>query len=109
MNKLRVNVNDVLGQLRLKGYYSVDDIDYLIMETNGQMSILASTDCLSKKCKRIPIAIVLDGQIMYENITKYNLSKEKLKLEMEKNKLKLSDIIYGVVDENDKYILYKRN
>ena len=109
MKRLRVNVNDVLGQLRLKGYYNIDDIDYMIMETNGQISILASADCLNKECKRIPIAIVLDGSIMYENIDKYNLSKSKLDMELKKQNLTLKNVIYGAVDENDNYILYKKN
>ncbi len=108
MSRLRVNINDVLGQLRLNGYSNIDDIDYLIMETSGQMSILASADCLTKKCKRLPIPIVLDGQVLYENIDKYNLSKKTLEREMEKLNLKLNDIIYGVVDENDKYLLYQK-
>ena len=109
MKRLRINVNDILGQLRLKGYYNIDDIDYLIMETNGQMSILASADSLTKECKRIPIAIVLDGKIMHENIDKYNLSKSKLEMEMKKQNLSLNNIIYGAVDENDNYLLYKKN
>lgn len=109
MKRLRVNVNDVLGQMRLKGYYNVEDIDYLIMETNGQMSILTSADCLTKECKRIPIAIVLDGKLMYENIEKYNLSKSKLETEMKKQNITLNNVIYAAVDENDSYLIYKKN
>lgn len=109
MKKLRVNVNDILGQLRLKGYSKIDDIDYLIMETNGEISILASADNLNKECKRIPIAIILDGRIMQENIDKYNLSRSKLDMELKKQNLTLKDIIYGAVDENDTYLLYKKN
>ena len=36
MNKLRINMNDILGQMRLKGFYNFEAIDYLIMETNGE-------------------------------------------------------------------------
>ncbi len=109
MKKLRINVNDVLGQLRLKGYYNIEDIDYLIMETNGQVSVLASTGSLEKKCKRMPIAVILDGKIMYDNIDKYNLSRSKLELELKKQNLHLNNVIYGAVDENNKYILYRKN
>ncbi len=109
MKKLRINVNDILGQLRLKGYSNVADIDYLIMETNGQMSVIAQNTILDKKCKRIPIAVILDGQIIRSNIDKYNLSLSKLEFELKKQGLKLNEVIYGIVDENDKYILYKKN
>ncbi len=109
MKKLRVNVNDILGQLRLKGYSNADDIDYLIMETNGQMSVIAPNTLLDKKCKRIPIAVILDGEIMHGNIDKYNLSRANLDFELKNQGLELNEVIYGAVDENNKYILYRKN
>jgi len=108
MNKLRVNINDVLGQMRLKGYYNVEDIDYLIMETNGEISIIGPTESPGVNCKRIPISVVLDSKIMYKNLEKFEIEENKLFKELEKNKLKLNEVIYGFVDENDNFIFYKR-
>lgn len=108
LNKLRVNVNDLLGQMRLKGYYNLEDIDYLIMETNGEISIIAHEDRSGEKCKRIPISIILDGKIMYKNLEKYEVKENKLLNELNKNNLKLKDVIYGFLDEDDKFIFYKR-
>lgn len=108
MNKLRINVNDVLGQMRLKGYYSIENIDYLIMETNGEMSIIAPVEDPGTRCKRIPIATILDGQIMNKNLSKYEISKEDLHKELNKGNLKVKQVIYGFIDENDKFIFYKR-
>ncbi|MBP1926137.1 uncharacterized membrane protein YcaP (DUF421 family) [Sedimentibacter acidaminivorans] len=108
MNKLRVNVNDVLGQMRLKGYYNVEDIDYLIMETNGEMSIIGPTEAPGVKCNRIPISVILDSKVMYKNLEKFKIEENKLDEELRKNNLKLNEIIYGFVDENDKFVFYKR-
>lgn len=108
MNKLRINVNDVLGQMRLKGYYSIEEIDYLIMETNGEMSIIAPDEEPGTKCKRIPIATILDGQIMNKNLSKYNISIGDLQNELKKNNLTPKQVIYGFIDENDKFIFYER-
>jgi len=108
LNKLRVNINDLLGQMRLKGYYNLEDIDYLIMETNGEISIIAHEDRSGEKCKRIPISIILDGKIMYKNLEKYEVKENKLLNELNKNDLKLKDVIYGFLDEDDKFIFYKR-
>lgn len=77
MNKLRVNINDILGQMRLKGFYNIEDIDFLIMETNGEMSIIGPQEKPGVRCKRIPIAVILDGQIMYKNLEKFNVSEKK--------------------------------
>ncbi len=108
MNKLRINVNDVLGQMRLKGYYSVEDIDYLIMETNGEMSIIAPDEKPGTKCKRIPVSVVLDGKIMNKNLEQFEIDSEVLFKEIKKSNIKLEQIIYGFVDENNKFIFYKR-
>lgn len=108
MNKLRINMNDILGQMRLKGYYSFEDIDYLIMETNGDVSIVAPESKTAKRVKRIPIAMILDGKIMYNNMEKFNIPKEQLDKSLKKEKLHYKDVLYGLIDENDKFVFYKR-
>ncbi|MDW5299295.1 MAG: DUF421 domain-containing protein [Sedimentibacter sp.] len=108
MNKLRINVNDVLGQMRLKGYYSIENIDYLIMETNGEMSIIAPDDYPGTRCERIPIATILDGQIMKNNLSKYNISMDDLQKELNKNNIKSEHVLYGFIDEQNKFVFYKR-
>jgi len=108
MNKLRINVNDILGQMRLKGYYNLEDIDYLIMETNGEMSIIAHEEDSGVICKRIPISIVLDAKIMYKNLEKFEIEENKVLNELHKKNLELNEVIYGFLDENDNFIFYKR-
>lgn len=108
MNKLRVSMSDVIGQMRLKGYYNFEDIDYLIMETNGEVSIVAPESKTAKRVKRIPITMILDGRILDNNLEKYNISPELLNKYLEKEKLRAKDILYGFIDENDKFVFYKR-
>lgn len=108
MNKLRINVNDILGQMRLKGFYSFEDIDYVIMETNGDVSIVAPESQTSKRIKRIPVAMILDGKVMYNNLEKFNISKEDLDRSLKKENLRYKDVLYGFIDENDEFIFYKR-
>lgn len=108
MNRLRVDMSDILSQIRLKGYYNFEDIDYVIMETNGDVSVVAPDSQSGKRCKRLPIAVILDGQIMYDNLNKYNISRESLDENLKKKKLKTKDVLYGFVDEDDRFVFYKR-
>ena len=39
----RFNINDLLEELRLKGYFNLSDIQYAILETSGELSILPKT------------------------------------------------------------------
>ena len=39
-NKVRYDINDLLEQCRINGYYDISDIEYAIVEANGELSIL---------------------------------------------------------------------
>lgn len=107
MKRLRINVNDILGQMRLNGYCNLEDIDYIIIETNGDVSIIAA-DANNKRCKRIPISVILDGKVMKKNLQEFNINENDLHKEIEEQNLKIENIIYGFFDETDKFIFYKR-
>ena len=40
MKKLRFNHDDLTEQLRIQGYVRIEDINFAILETNGQLSII---------------------------------------------------------------------
>jgi uncharacterized membrane protein YcaP (DUF421 family) len=44
MRRLRLNTNDLLEQLRAKGYFDVAEVEFALMETNGQLSVLPRAD-----------------------------------------------------------------
>jgi len=45
---------------------------------------------------------------MYDNLNKYNISRESLDENLKKKKLKTKDVLYGFVDEDDRFVFYKR-
>jgi uncharacterized membrane protein YcaP (DUF421 family) len=94
--------------MRLKGYYNFKDIDYVIMETNGDVSIVAPENQSAERIKRIPIAVILDGKVMYNNLERFNITKEDLDKSLKRENLRYKDVLYGFIDENDKFVFYKR-
>ncbi|SMC23782.1 Uncharacterized membrane protein YcaP, DUF421 family [Clostridium acidisoli DSM 12555] len=77
MRAQRLNLNDLLEEIRLKGYYNLEDIEFAILETSGQLSIIPKTELsnttkkdLNVKCSQdtIPITLILDGKINYKNL-----------------------------------------
>lgn len=77
MKNQRLNLNDLFEEIRLQGYYNLEDIEYAILETSGQLSIIPKTN-LSNATKEdlniqtaqdgLPITLILDGKINHKNL-----------------------------------------
>jgi len=94
MHRLRISIEDLTQQLRLKGYPSIADVDYAIMEINGDLSVIpiadkqpltpADTD-LPVQDTHLPVVLVADG-VLYRNnlphagLTELTLKEQLLKL-----------------------------
>lgn len=70
-------VNDLLEELRMKGYYNIEDVEYAILETNGQISVIPKDDNqpvtksdmnIKTKAKTIPAIIISQGRINMDNL-----------------------------------------
>ena len=65
MEKLRITINDLFEQLRLGNCPSISDVEYAVMESNGELSIIAKTDQ-----EKLPVVLISDGTIYEENLEK---------------------------------------
>ena len=70
-------VNDLLEELRMKGYYNIEDVEYAILETNGQISVIPKDDNqpvtksdmnIKTKAKTIPAIIISQGRLNMDNL-----------------------------------------
>lgn len=93
LRKLRYNVNDLLEQLRVKNYFNIADVEYAIMETNGQLSVLSKSQKravqpedlqIQTKYEGLPTTLIIDGEVNYDNLKKVNLDEGWLKTELSK-------------------------
>ncbi|MBU3145464.1 DUF421 domain-containing protein [Clostridium sp. CF012] len=109
----RFNINDLLEELRLKGYFNLSDIQYAILETSGELSILPKTgqsnatkDDLKLKIvqESLPIPLIMDGNVNFKNLK--ILSKDETWLEnlLKKNNIASSkDVFIGIIDSKNKF------
>lgn len=70
MRRLRLNANDLLEQLRAKGFFDLADVEYALMETNGQLSVMPRADkravqpadlALNVRHEQPAITLIVDG------------------------------------------------
>ncbi|MCX7921965.1 MAG: DUF421 domain-containing protein [Clostridia bacterium] len=84
----RLNMDDLTMLLRVNNVFSIRDVDYAILEPNGQLSILKNPelDSVSKKDMQIqtssrpyiPTEIIVDGKLVAKNLKELNLDKNWL-------------------------------
>ena len=64
MLKQRYNLDDLLVQLRDKGYRSIEEVEYAILESSGTLSVFPYETGKSP----LPLPIILDGDIQDDTI-----------------------------------------
>lgn len=108
LRRLRININDLLEQLRVKNYANIRDVDYAILETNGQMSIIPKGACQTIKKQDLgltgpdpglPLTIVIDGMVVKHNLQLFKLTeKELLEKLKEQGVSNLQQIFFASID-----------
>ncbi len=118
LRNLRVNLNDLLEQLRLGGYPNIADVEFGIMETNGQLSIVPKSQKrpLQPEDLKVPTpyeglcqTLVVDGQIDYENLEQVGLSEGWLRQELAKFGItRIKDVLLASLDTQGRLYYQKK-
>jgi uncharacterized membrane protein YcaP (DUF421 family) len=99
----RLNINDLLEELRLKEHFNIGDIEYAILETGGQISIIPKSDIQPATRKdlkilpiqdTLPVALILDGKINNKNLEVINKDKSWLNKQLKKNNILAADEVF---------------
>ncbi len=104
MKKQRFNVGDLMEELRNQGIVSLDQVDYVIMETNGKVSVILSArenpitpEDLGLPVSPIPMVYVIvdNGNLISSNLKRLGLNENWLRNQLKENNLNdVRDIFY---------------
>ena len=103
MMRQKYNLDDLLVQLREKGYRSIEEVEYAILENSGTLSVFPYPK--DKKKSPLPLPIILDSHIQNETL-KLMHKDEKWVYELLKQKnMKLEDVFYAFYKDNSVFII----
>ena len=108
LKKLNMQTCDLLQAIRSAGFFSIDEIKYALMETNGQLSVIPKKN-LEEKQQRLPIPVILDGRWSEDDLKQHNISKDKAETLIKRHKLKLKNIMLFTVDETNHVVIQPAN
>lgn len=93
LRKLRYNLSDLLEQLRVKNIPDIADVEYAILETNGQLSVIPKAmrrhvnpgDLkLQIAPEALPYTLIMDGVLQNKSFSKANVTMAWLEKELRK-------------------------
>lgn len=118
MARMRYNFDDLMGQLRNKNVFNISDVEYAILETNGELSVLLKTQNqpltpkdlhLSTRYQGVPSELIMDGEIIRQNLEQNKLSEQWL---MDQLKLQgiynPGEVAYASLDSSGKLFIDRK-
>lgn len=117
MRRLRLTTEDLCVQLRQQDIFSIEDVQYCIVETNGKVSVLEkpqrrtpSADDLKVKIKdnKIETVVVSDGQILDNSLKLCGKNKEDVYKILKSEHTRLKDVFLMTLDALGKYNIVQK-
>nr|WP_280956785.1 DUF421 domain-containing protein [Acetohalobium arabaticum] len=106
-----MNISQLQSLLRQKDVLSFKEIEYAILEPNGEITVLNKYQYgtpkredlnLTQQDVHMPIALISDGQVLKENLRKCGLDKEWLEEELFNQGIhSFQDVIHAEWSEED--------
>ncbi|MEW6065612.1 membrane protein [Desulforamulus profundi] len=118
MRSSRYNLDDLLSQLREKGFYDIEDVEYAILETSGRLSVIPRSQKrpvtpddlgISTKYEGLPTVLVMDGDVMKENLSKVNLDEEWLKEKLAEKGLHSKKVLLATLNTRGQLMIDCQN
>lgn len=114
LQKLDMNVNDLMDSLRASGHFNPAEIQYAILETNGKLSILAAAEArnvtpsdlgLTVKQSTLPRILISEGKIMDNGLILEETSLNKINKVLDGFSLEPKDVYLMIIDSGKDYYI----
>ncbi len=110
MKNMRYRLTDLMEQLRLKGVFDLSQVEFAVLETNGQLSVLKKSQFqpvtpqdmnIATDYTGISVDLIYDGQIMEQNLAQVNLDRAWLEGQLQKLGIKSpGEVFAALLDTN---------
>lgn len=115
--KEKFTINELEERLRGKDVMSLADVEYAILETSGEISVILKPNKknvtledlnIEANYEGIPYDLVIDGQVMHHNLKILGKDIEWLKKELKKQKMKPEEALVVTLDGSGKIFCQKK-
>lgn len=77
LKKNRINIHLLLSELRLMGFYNIQDVEFAIVEPTGRISVIPKSQSrpvtpkdlqINTEYEGIPLPLIVDGEVQKKNL-----------------------------------------
>ncbi len=119
MIRMRMNINDLLEEMRCQGFFSINDIQFAVLENNGSFNIIPKVAVRPLQVKDMGLdlpeeapaeVIILDGVVKPDALEKAGLDQKWLFQQLKDNSInRPEDLFIAGVDSNKKFFFQKKD
>lgn len=102
MTKQKYNLDDLLVQLREKGFKSIEEIEYAILENNGTLSVFAYEE---EKDNYLPLPLILDNKIQEDTLKHLHKDSKWVLNLLNKRNINIEDVFYAFYKDKNVFII----
>ncbi len=101
IKKNRVSLDEIMCELRNQGYFDLSDVDYALLEPNGQLSVLPkSNDETLRNVGGMMHCLVINGEIVRFNLSLVGVDENWVNKTVSAMGARLSDVSLLGIDDN---------
>lgn len=117
LKKEKITINELQERLRQVNIFNIGDVEYAILETSGQISVIQKPEKrntipqdfnIIPEYEGIPYDLVIDGKIMYSNLKAIGRDEIWLRKQIEKFKIKPENALIVTFDGKGQIFCQKK-
>ncbi|RYG73991.1 DUF421 domain-containing protein [Lentibacillus lipolyticus] len=109
LKKERITTDDLLGSLRSNNIFNAADVEFAVIEPNGDVNVLPKKEQQPVTPKMLgtkvspskePQTVIMDGKMLLEPLANASLNPNWLETELEKMNVSIENVFLGQVDSD---------
>ncbi len=118
LKRAKYDLNELLSECRVNGYFNLSELEYIIIEPNGKLSLMptAENQPIVAQDMKLPLSqvgltanLIIDGNIMYHNLAHVSKEETWLRKQLKEQKIALKDIFLATYDVERNLSVYRKN
>jgi len=110
----RYRFEDLVEQLREKDVFSISDVEFAVLETDGSLSVLKKSGVqpvtpedlkISTDYKGLSVELISEGQILKQNLKQIDQDENWLLGELKQRSVRLEQVVYATIDTSGRLYL----